>query len=310
MLLKIEPAKQHGRRRRLPDWFRVPAPGSDGYRDLKKLMSRLSLHTVCESARCPNIGECWEARTATFMILGDVCTRSCGFCAVKTGRPEGLDLEEPARVGRAAGALGLRHVVVTSVNRDELPDGGAAIFAETIQEIHGRCAGTGVEVLIPDFQGNRDALETVMRAGPEILGHNLETVPRLYRTMRPQAQYDRSLELLGRAREMRPDIPTKSGIMIGAGERPEEVRQTIRDIAGLGVRILTIGQYLQPSPQHVPIDKFYLPEAFSQLAAFARGLGFAHVESGPLVRSSYHAADQASRVADGSDGVSDGRSFS
>jgi len=295
MRLNIEPVKQVPRRR-LPDWFKVPAPGSEGYRDLKKLMSRLNLHTVCESARCPNIGECWGARTATFMILGDVCTRSCGFCAVKTGCPEGLDMEEPARVGRAAHVLGLRHVVVTSVNRDDLPDGGAAVFAETIQEIHRRCAGTNVEVLIPDFQGNWDALETVMRAGPEILGHNLETVPRLYRLMRPQAKYERSLALLRRAREMRPELPSKSGIMVGAGERLEEVRQTIRDIAGQGVRILTIGQYLQPSPQHVALAKFYPPEVFRQLAAFARGVGFAHVESGPLVRSSYHAADQANGV--------------
>jgi lipoic acid synthetase len=226
------------------------------------------------------------------MILGDVCTRSCGFCAVKTGRPIGLDLDEPSRVAEAVGELRLRHAVVTSVNRDELPDGGAAIFAETIRRIHAACPDTSIEVLIPDFQGNWGSLEVVMDAEPEILNHNLETVPRLYRTMRPQAKYERSLELLRRAKEMRPHIPTKSGIMVGAGEMPEELSQTIRDLAAPDTDILTIGQYLQPSPAHVPVERFYHPDEFADLKTFALSLGFRHVESGPLVRSSYHAADQ------------------
>ena len=280
------------RRRRLPKWFRVPAPGSEGYRALKNLMRGLNLHTVCESARCPNIGECWNSGTATFMILGDVCTRSCGFCAVKTGRPEGLDTEEPERVAEAVQTMGLRHAVVTSVNRDELPDGGARIFAETIYAIRRLCRHTKVEVLIPDFQGNWRALRVVIEAAPDILNHNVETVPRLYKTMRPQAKYDRSLALLKRAKAMGRNMPTKSGIMVGAGETPAEVRQTTRDIADCKTDILTIGQYLQPSAQHVPVARFYHPDEFLELKQFALTLGFRHVESGPLVRSSYHAADQ------------------
>ena len=280
------------RRRRLPEWFRVPAPGSEGYRALKNLMRGLNLHTVCESARCPNIGECWNSGTATFMILGDVCTRSCGFCAVRTGRPEGLDTEEPERVAEAVQTMGLRHAVVTSVNRDELPDGGARIFAETIYAIRRLCRHTKVEVLIPDFQGNWQALRVVIDAAPDILNHNVETVPRLYKTMRPQAKYDRSLTLLKRAKAMGCGMPTKSGIMVGAGETSAEVRQTIRDIADCKTDILTIGQYLQPSAQHVPVARFYHPDEFLDLKQFALTLGFRHVESGPLVRSSYHAADQ------------------
>ncbi|MDE2798532.1 MAG: lipoyl synthase, partial [Gemmatimonadota bacterium] len=246
----------------------------------------------CESARCPNIGECWNSGTATFMILGDVCTRSCGFCAVKTGRPESLDTEEPERVAEAVQTMGLRHAVVTSVNRDELPDGGARIFAETICAIRRLCRHTKVEVLIPDFQGNWQALRVVIEAAPDILNHNVETVPRLYKTMRPQAKYDRSLALLKRAKAMARGMPTKSGIMVGAGETPTEVRQTIRDIADCKTDILTIGQYLQPSAQHVPVARFYHPDEFLDLKQFALTLGFRHVESGPLVRSSYHAADQ------------------
>ena len=280
------------RRRRLPKWFRVPAPGSEGYRALKNLMRGLNLHTVCESARCPNIGECWNSGTATFMILGDVCTRSCGFCAVKTGRPESLDTEEPERVAEAVQTMGLRHAVVTSVNRDELPDGGARIFAETIYAIRRLCPHTKIEVLIPDFQGNWQALHMVIEEAPDILNHNVETVPRLYKTMRPQAKYDRSLALLKRAKKMGRGMPTKSGIMVGAGETPVEVRQTIRDIADCKTDILTIGQYLQPSAQHVPVARFYHPDEFLDLKQFALTLGFRHVESGPLVRSSYHAADQ------------------
>jgi len=280
------------RRGRLPEWFRVPAPGSAGYRELKELMRGLDLHTVCESARCPNIGECWNSGTATFMILGDICTRRCGFCAVKTGRPEGLDTEEPERVAEAVQTMRLRHAVVTSVNRDELPDGGARIFAETIYAIRRQCPTTRVEVLIPDFQGNWDALAEVMDAKPDILNHNVETVPRLYKIMRPQATYGRSLELLNRAKKIAHDVPTKSGIMVGAGETVDEVRKTVEDIAEQKTDILTVGQYLQPSPSHVPMARFYHPDEFLDLKQFALKLGFHHVESGPLVRSSYHAADQ------------------
>jgi lipoic acid synthetase len=279
-------------RRRLPEWFRVPAPGSPGYRGLVDLMRGLNLHTVCESARCPNIGECWNSGTATFMILGDVCTRSCGFCAVKTGRPEGLDTEEPERVAEAVEHMRLRHAVVTSVNRDELEDGGAEIFANTICAIRRLCPDTTVEVLIPDFQGNWQALSEVMNAKPDILNHNVETVPRLYKTMRPQARYDRSLDLLVQAKKMAPDVPTKSGIMVGAGETLHEVHQTLRDIADCETDILTVGQYLQPTPNHVPMARFYHPDEFEEIKRIALTLGFRHVESGPLVRSSYHAADQ------------------
>ena len=293
----IDIDRPKGRRRRLPEWFRVQAPGSRSYLELKKLVDDHRLHTVCESARCPNIGECWGAKTATFMILGDICTRRCGFCAVKTGRPTGLDTDEPYRVARAVAALGLRHAVITSVNRDELEDGGSEIFAETIRQIHTACPETSVEVLIPDFQGNEAALQSVLGAEPEILNHNLETVPRLYRLMRPQANYAQSLELLGRARTHSSTLPIKSGIMVGAGETLEEVRRTIRDIAQQGTDILTIGQYLQPSFAHVPVERFYKPGEFADLRSDALGEGFRHVESGPLVRSSYHAADQAKPVS-------------
>ena len=291
MLLEIESGTPRPRRR-LPDWLKVPAPGNAEYRKLKRLARDLSLNTVCESAICPNIGECWGTGTATFMILGDICTRSCGFCAIGTGRPGTLDEEEPGRVARAVETLGLRHAVITSVNRDELPDGGARVFAKTIRAIHGRCDGTSVEVLIPDFQGDRNALAVVLDAGPEILNHNVETVPRLYRAMRPQARYGRSLELLRNSKAIRREIPTKSGVMVGAGETLEEIRQTIRDVAQQDADILTIGQYLQPSPSHVPVNRFYSPGEFTKLQEFAMRLGFSHVESGPLVRSSYHAADQ------------------
>lgn len=292
MTLQIE-NRNPGRNRRLPDWFRAPAPGNAGYRKLKRLMRELDLHTVCESARCPNIGECWGAGTATFMILGDVCTRRCGFCAVKTGRPRGLDENEPARVAEAVVRLGLRHAVVTSVNRDELPDGGASIFAATIREIRRLRPETRVEVLIPDFQGNWRALDSVTAAGPDVLNHNVETPPRLYRLMRPQANYVQSLELLRRAGVANPGMVTKSGIMVGAGETVEEVYRTIEDIAEQGTEILTVGQYLQPSPAHVSIARFYHPDEFEKIRRFALTCGYRHVESGPLVRSSYHAADHA-----------------
>ena len=285
-----------GSRRRLPAWLKAKAPGSPGYLRLKRLVKGLDLNTVCESAHCPNIGECWSAGTATFMILGDVCTRSCGFCAIKTGRPTRVDHEEPERVAEAIARLHLRHAVITSVNRDELSDGGASIFARTIQAVHARCPETSVEVLIPDFQGNWDALAEVLDAGPEILNHNLETVPRLYRRMRPQARYERSLELLDRARSLGP-APTKSGMMLGAGETREEVDRSIRDLAAVGCSILTLGQYLSPSEQHVPVDRFVPPEEFEALGEYSRALGFGHVESGPLVRSSYHAERQVGDLA-------------
>jgi lipoic acid synthetase len=279
--------------RRLPEWFRVPAPGSKAYLDLKRLVQENRLHTVCESARCPNIGECWgHHRTATFMILGDICTRRCGFCAVKTGRPTGLDEDEPERVAEAVRQLGLHHAVITSVNRDELPDGGARIFARTIRAVHSLCPDTSVEVLIPDFQGNWDALGAVMNARPQILNHNLETPRRLYRLMRPQADYDQSLALLRHAKAMRPEIPTKSGLMVGAGETIDEVREALDDLAEQRTDILTLGQYLQPTPDHVPVARFYHPDEFDEFRAHAERLGFRHVESGPLVRSSYHAAEQ------------------
>jgi lipoic acid synthetase len=283
-------------RRRLPAWLKARAPGSPGYLRLKRLVKGLDLNTVCESAHCPNIGECWSAGTATFMILGDVCTRRCGFCAIKTGRPTHLDAEEPERVAEAIARLHLRHAVITSVNRDELPDGGASIFARTVRAVHERCPRTTVEVLIPDFQGRWDALAEVLNAGPEILNHNLETVPRLYRRMRPQARYERSLELLDRARSAGP-APTKSGMMLGAGETRAEVERSIGDLAAVGCSILTLGQYLSPSAQHVPVHRFLPPGEFVELGEFARAVGFGHVESGPLVRSSYHAERQVDDLA-------------
>ena len=285
-------------RRRLPPWLKAKAPGHPNYLDIKHLIADLRLNTVCESAQCPNIGECWGQRTATFMILGDICTRSCGFCAIKTGRPVGLDEGEPERVAAAIAHLDLRHAVITSVNRDELPDGGAEIFARTITAVHQRCPQTSVEVLIPDFKGDWDALATVMAAEPDILNHNIECPPSLYYKMRPQAQYDRSLELLRRAHEMGP-APTKSGMMLGAGETRDEIAQSIRDLAAAECAILTLGQYLSPSPNHVPVERFVDPDEFAAWRHFALELGFRHVESGPLVRSSYHAesqVDQATRT--------------
>ncbi len=275
-----------------PDWLRVRAPMGKNYGNLKQLVANLRLHTVCESARCPNIGDCWERRTATFMILGDICTRACGFCAIKTGRPEQLDLGEPERVAEAVEALGLRFAVITSVNRDELPDGGAAIFAETIRAIRRRCPGTGVEVLIPDFEGDRDALATVIDAGPDILNHNIESIERLYRVVRPQAKYRRSLELLRSARELAPGIVTKSGMMLGVGEEPAETLAAMRDLREVDCDVLTLGQYLRPSPKHIPVKRYVSPAEFAALKAEGLAMGFKHVESGPLVRSSYHADEQ------------------
>lgn len=280
-----------------PDWLKVRAPGSPTYLRLKALMRELKLHTVCEEAHCPNIGECWDYGTATFMILGDVCTRSCGYCAVGHGRPATLDLAEPARVADAVAAMDLRHVVITSVDRDDVPDGGAAIFAETIRQIRRRVNDIRIEVLIPDFQGDQAPLQAVLDAGPDVLNHNTETVPRLYRLARSGGRYARTLALLERARAYAPQIPTKSGLMVGLGEEWDEVVTTLADLRRVGCAILTIGQYLRPSESHLPLVRYYHPTEFDRLKAIALDLGFAHVESGPLVRSSYHAHEQSDALA-------------
>lgn len=277
-------------RPRRPEWLKVRVPGGDEYARIKHLIGDRRLHTVCEEARCPNMGECWNAGTATFMILGDVCTRSCGFCAVKTGRPEGLDLEEPHRVAEAIRIMGVRHAVITSVNRDELPDGGAAIFAETIRQARVVNPDVTVEVLIPDFRGVAWALALVIDAAPDILNHNTETVPRLYPRVRPQAKYDRSLEVIRRAKAA--GMTTKSGLMLGLGERTEEVERVMEDLRAAGCDILTLGQYLQPTREHLAVERFVHPDEFRALKEYGRALGFRHVESGPLVRSSYHAHEQ------------------
>ena len=272
-----------------PEWLKVRLPTGPTYENLRRLMRSKELHTVCEEAHCPNMAECWGAGTATFMILGDTCTRSCGFCAVKTGRPGTVDFDEPARVGDAVARMGLGHAVVTSVNRDELPDGGAGIFAETIGEIRRRSPGTTVEVLIPDFLGKAEALDAVLDARPEVLSHNVETVARLYSRVRPQARYERSLGVLRRIAARSADIVCKTGIMLGLGETKDEVVATMRDIAEQGTHVLTIGQYLRPSPMHLPIERYWTPDEFAQLRDIGMTLGYRHVESGPLVRSSYHA---------------------
>jgi len=276
-----------------PAWLKVRAPGGPKYLRLKGLMREWNLHSVCEEAHCPNIGECWEDLTATFMILGDVCTRNCGYCAVTHGRPQWEDREEPERVGRAVGELGLEHVVITSVNRDDLADGGAAHFAATVGAIRRHAPGCRVELLIPDFQGNADALDAVIAAGPDILNHNTETVPRLYKVARHGGRYERTLEIFRQARRRAPGLPTKSGIILGLGEERDELVATMRDLREANVSILTLGQYLRPSAQHLPVARYYHPDEFRELGEIGRALGFAHVESGPLVRSSYHAKAQA-----------------
>lgn len=276
-----------------PPWIKARAPAGENYAQVRALVERLGLHTVCQSARCPNIGECWHARTATFMILGSVCTRNCGFCAIETGQPGAVDPAEPERVARAVAALGLKHAVITSVTRDDLPDGGSSIFAGTIGAIRRLVPDSSVEVLVPDFRGSDSALAEVVRARPDILNHNLETVPRLYPLIRPQAGYGGSIELLGRAKELDPEMLTKSGLMVGVGELAAEVVQVMRDLRAVGCDILTIGQYLRPSPEHAPIARYYAPEEFGELRQAGIAMGFRHVESGPLVRSSYHAAEQA-----------------
>jgi lipoyl synthase len=274
-----------------PGWLRAPAPAGDNYHELKRLVTDLNLHTVCESAACPNVGECWNRRTATFMILGNVCTRRCGFCAVQKGAPLAVDYDEPRRVAEACAALGLRYAVITSVNRDDRRDGGAELFALTIRAIRERIPGCKVEVLVPDFQGSHDAMEIVMNEHPDVLNHNIETVPRLYRQVRLGARYERSLDMLAFAHRVRPFVPTKSGLMLGLGENLSEVEQVMRDLRAHSVEILTLGQYLRPSQRHLPIIRYVPQHEFDQLKRLGYELGFAHVESGPLVRSSYHASD-------------------
>lgn len=276
---------------RRPDWLKVKVPLGTKFSEIRRLVDEQRLNTVCEDARCPNMAECWNRGTATFMILGDVCTRSCGFCSVKTGRPLDLDLDEPRRVADAVVSMRLRHTVITSVNRDELPDGGAGIFAATIRAIRDRVPSCSIEVLTPDFQGITSAIQTVIDARPDIFNHNTETVPRLYRRVRPQAKYQRSLDLLNMCKEQ--GLRTKTGIMLGLGEQEDELVRVMEDLRGIGVDILTLGQYLQPTKAHLPVERYVTPEEFVNWKRVGLELGFAHVESGPLVRSSYHADEQA-----------------
>lgn len=287
MLVSISEASKLVR----PSWLRAPAPVGENYRELKALIDGMHLHTVCESAACPNIGDCWNRRTATFMILGNVCTRRCGFCAVRKGAPLEVDYDEPRRVAEAAAAMGLRYAVVTSVNRDDRKDGGAALFAMTVRAIRERIPGCRVEILIPDFQGSREAVEIVMNARPDVLNHNTETVPRLYRQVRLGARYERSLDVLAYAKKISSETPVKSGLMLGLGETPAEVLDVMRDLRAHGVDILTLGQYLRPSPKHLPIMRYVPPEEFDELRRAGYHMNFTHVEAGPLVRSSYHASE-------------------
>jgi lipoyl synthase len=281
-----------------PKWLRAPAPVGENYRELKELITRLKLHTVCESAACPNVGECWNRRTATFMILGNVCTRRCGFCAVQKGAPLAIDYDEPRRVAEACATLDLRYAVITSVNRDDRKDGGAELFALTIQAIRQRLPGCRVEVLVPDFQGSHPAMDIVMNAHPDVLNHNTETIPRLYRQVRLGARYERSLDMLRYAKQVRPHIPTKSGLMLGLGETETEVLSVLRDLRSHQVDILTLGQYLRPSQKHLPVLRYVPQHEFDDYKIAGREMGFAHVEAGPLVRSSYHAdSSQESAVA-------------
>jgi lipoyl synthase len=282
---------------RKPPWLKVRAPGGENYVEVKRLMRDLKLHTVCEEAHCPNVGECWEHRAATFMILGDVCTRNCAYCAVAHGTPKPLDAQEPARLAQAVAKMGLQHVVITSVDRDDLQHGGAESFAACIAEIRTRLPDTSIEVLIPDFKGNATALRLVVEARPDILNHNLETVERLYRIARPGGRYPRALELLRRARTMAPDLLTKSGIICGMGEEWDELIVAMRDLRTQDVNILTLGQYLRPSSTHLPVARYYTPAEFDELKRIGLEMGYRHVESGPLVRSSYHAWDQAKSAA-------------
>jgi lipoic acid synthetase len=278
--------------RKIPEWIKVRVHEGEDYRQLKELVRSQRLHTVCEEAHCPNIYDCWSRRTATFMILGDVCTRACRFCAVTSGRPTELDIGEPVRVAESIAQLGLRHAVITSVDRDDLRDGGAEIFARTIRAVRRRSPGTSVEVLTPDFQGDREAIRTVVEARPDIFNHNTETVPRLYARIRPKAVYANSLALLRYVKELAPQMVTKSGVMVGLGEGREELLQVLRNMREHSIDVLTIGQYLRPSAKHAEVVRYYPPEEFRELKQAAEAMGFAHVESGPLVRSSYHADEQ------------------
>jgi lipoic acid synthetase len=296
-VISLTPVAPAAARQPKPSWLKVRAPGSPSYLRLKGLMRELNLHTVCEEAQCPNIGECWNHGTATFMILGDVCTRACSYCAVSHGRPAAVDIAEPERVANAIGTLDLSYVVITSVDRDDLPDGGASIFAETIRATRARLPECRIEVLIPDFQGNEAALHAVLDARPDILNHNTETVPRLYRMARSGGRYARTLQLLDRSRRYAPDIPTKSGLMVGLGEERHELIETLEDLRKAGCGILTIGQYLRPSAGHAPMVRYYHPDEFRELKERALEMGFVHVESGPLVRSSYHAHETADAYA-------------
>lgn len=289
-----QPAQQQPQRK--PSWLKVKAPGGPNYRELKHLMRELNLHTVCEEAHCPNVGECWEHRTATFMILGDVCTRNCPYCAIAHGRPAPYDPDEPRRLAEAVQKMGLQHVVITSVDRDDLPNGGAEAFAGCVYEIRRRLPDSSVELLTPDFKGSDRALQIVVDAKPDILNHNLETVSRLYRIARPGGRYDRSLRLFRRAKEMDPELVTKSGIICGMGEEWDELLAAMRDLVAQDVDILTLGQYLRPSDGHIAVARYYTPEEFGELKTIGLDMGFGHVESGPLVRSSYHAWDQAQAV--------------
>ena len=277
---------------RKPSWLKVKAPGGETYSRLRHLMRELDLHTVCEEAQCPNIGECWDHGTATFMILGDVCTRNCAYCAVAHGRPPKYDIGEPARVAAAIGELGLRHAVITSVDRDDLPDFGAYIFAETIRQIRERLPSCSIEVLVPDFQGSEASIAAVLEARPDIYNHNTETVPRLYKRARPGGRYERVMNIFRTARRLAPDVPTKTGIILGMGETVPEVLAVMRDLRDVDVDILTLGQYLRPSAAHIALDRYYTPAEFRELYEAGMKMGFRHVESGPLVRSSYHAWEQ------------------
>lgn len=291
-------------RSRKPSWLKVRSPGGPNYMKLKQMMRSESLHTVCEEAGCPNIGECWEAGTATFMILGDVCTRACKYCGVAHGMPTGLDTDEPRRVAETVARMELEHVVITSVNRDELPDGGAGIYADTIRRIHAAVPGCSVEVLIPDFKGDEDALKVVVDAKPHILGHNLETVDRLHPDVRPGGRYWRSISFLGAVKKIAPDMLTKTGIILGMGEEPHEIRQAMIDLREAAVDILTLGQYLRPSAMHIPVARWVTPDEFAEWKRVGEEeYGFKHVESGPLVRSSYHAKEQAREVEAGGPGA-------
>ena len=288
----MEQVKKKERSPRLPPWFRVRMPGGPNYIELRNLIEGAELHTVCEEAHCPNIGDCWERRTATFMILGNICTRRCHYCAVTTGRPTGIDLREPERLAQTVKRIGLKYCVITSVNRDDLPDGGSFIFAMCIRKIREQVPGCKIEVLIPDFDGSWPALKKTVDAGPDVLNHNIESARRIFPKVRPRGRYDLSLELFTRVKEMDPSMVTKSGIILGMGEEWQEIVDTMKDLRQVGCDLLTIGQYLRPSEKHLPVARYYTPEEFEELARIGKCLGFKHVASGPLVRSSYHADEQ------------------